>query len=738
MAQQVRVAVEVASRPRPPRPSGGTPGTPRPCPRCRPARCASRAKPSGSGCAGTASATGFVHRQTTCVPLARGARLPLVASTAVSVRPQADVPLHHALRSRLRELIADARAGDRLPSERTLSERWGVARMTVRTATDALVAEGLVERRHGSGTYVLPQPFVRFLGLTSFTQDMRDRGLVPSSRLLAFEVLAADAVARRGAPDRARRPVVRFTRLRLGSDVPMAVETTWIASRARARPRAHRPRRLALRAAGAPLPARARLGQRDHRARAARPVHPPPPGHPGTTGVPPPAHDRFGRAGSGDDDRGLRLPGRSVPARGERARWHGTGPPGDGGSTDAHPGRGRRPVRDPPAPLVERPAWSRCTASPGSRATRWTRWPPPSPRGGWGAGSGRATGSSWGCPPRRPTGRRRIRLCRHVNRVIGADEVWLADDSVTCHAGALSLGWGVSITAGTGVACLVVPETGEPSVLERPRLPPGRRGRRLLDRSRGPACRAPGRRRPRTVRRRWSMPPRGGSAGCRTWPSGSTAPSGPSTTSPTSRRTCWRSRMPATPSRTASRTTAADGAAHPGAGGRGGRRRRARPRARSVPVALGGRLLGEARLAAATPRRPARARADGCRDPDRGRLVARWRARAGRARRPGTVPVHGARVAGAAAVPTPGARREPAADASAGRRYLGRRDRARRAPRGRGVAAHRRGRRPADRGHRVGAHGPRLRQRSLPHARGGAVSTGPVGWCGCDPSCSRG
>jgi N-acetylglucosamine kinase-like BadF-type ATPase len=56
----------------------------------------------------------------------------------------------------------------------------------------------------------------------------------------------------------------------------------------------------------------------------------------------------------------------------------------------------------------------------------------------------------------------RERLCRRVNRVIGAVEVWLADDSVTCHAGALSLGWGVSVTAGTGVACLVVPEAGEP------------------------------------------------------------------------------------------------------------------------------------------------------------------------------------------------------------------------------------------------------------------------------------
>lgn len=57
----------------------------------------------------------------------------------------------------------------------------------------------------------------------------------------------------------------------------------------------------------------------------------------------------------------------------------------------------------------------------------------------------------------------RVRLCREVGRAIGAGEVWLADDSVTCHAGALSLGWGASITAGTGVACLVLPEAGAPS-----------------------------------------------------------------------------------------------------------------------------------------------------------------------------------------------------------------------------------------------------------------------------------
>ncbi|MEZ4595383.1 MAG: GntR family transcriptional regulator [Chloroflexota bacterium] len=105
-----------------------------------------------------------------------------------------------------------------------------MARMTVRNATDALVTEGLVERRQGSGTYVLPQPVVRFLGLTSFTQDMRERGLVPSSRLLAFDVIAADPGVAHQLRISAGDEVIRFTRLRLGSGEPMAVETTWIAA----------------------------------------------------------------------------------------------------------------------------------------------------------------------------------------------------------------------------------------------------------------------------------------------------------------------------------------------------------------------------------------------------------------------------------------------------------------------------------------------------------------------------
>ncbi|WP_344753242.1 GntR family transcriptional regulator [Leifsonella bigeumensis] len=136
--------------------------------------------------------------------------------------------MRHSLRARLRELIAAASVGDRLPSERDLSARWGVARMTLRRAVDALVAEGIVERRHGSGTYVTPQPFVRLLGLTSFSQDMRDRGLVPSSRLLAFRVVPADGTLAGQLRIPIGDPVLSFTRLRLASGDAMAVETVWI------------------------------------------------------------------------------------------------------------------------------------------------------------------------------------------------------------------------------------------------------------------------------------------------------------------------------------------------------------------------------------------------------------------------------------------------------------------------------------------------------------------------------
>jgi N-acetylglucosamine kinase-like BadF-type ATPase len=58
-----------------------------------------------------------------------------------------------------------------------------------------------------------------------------------------------------------------------------------------------------------------------------------------------------------------------------------------------------------------------------------------------------------------------LALAALVGDAIRAREVWVADDAVTSHAGALSMGPGVSLVAGTGVACLALPGEGEPRIL---------------------------------------------------------------------------------------------------------------------------------------------------------------------------------------------------------------------------------------------------------------------------------
>jgi len=125
-----------------------------------------------------------------------------------------------ALRVRLRELVAGSRVGDRLPSERELSLRWGVARMTVRAAMDALVAEGLVERRHGSGTYVSKAPRSRhpLESTVDYTAMIRAAGHTPRLTVLRestrpatpeeFEHLLAETVTEQ-------------ERLRLADDRPI-------------------------------------------------------------------------------------------------------------------------------------------------------------------------------------------------------------------------------------------------------------------------------------------------------------------------------------------------------------------------------------------------------------------------------------------------------------------------------------------------------------------------------------
>ncbi len=135
-----------------------------------------------------------------------------------------------ATRARLMRLIEDLDAGVALPSERDLSARWGVARMTVRRATDELVLAGLVIREHGRGTFVVHPKVQQQMAMTSFTDGMRARGIVPGSVVLEFRELRVAGFHTRVLRIPSDDPVVRFTRLRLANGEPIGLETTWVSA----------------------------------------------------------------------------------------------------------------------------------------------------------------------------------------------------------------------------------------------------------------------------------------------------------------------------------------------------------------------------------------------------------------------------------------------------------------------------------------------------------------------------
>src|SRR6476646_9569723 len=91
---------------------------------------------------------------------------------------------HVQVREHVRGLIETQPPGSAAPSERELVARFGVARMTVRQALDALVAEGLLERIPGRGTFVARAKIDVQVRLSSYTEEMGRRGLKPDSRSL--------------------------------------------------------------------------------------------------------------------------------------------------------------------------------------------------------------------------------------------------------------------------------------------------------------------------------------------------------------------------------------------------------------------------------------------------------------------------------------------------------------------------------------------------------------------------
>ncbi|WP_265516808.1 GntR family transcriptional regulator [Nitratireductor luteus] len=137
-----------------------------------------------------------------------------------------DVPLYEMVDSVIRKRLVenDYPPGSMLPSEIQLAKELGVSQGTVRRALDGLVAEGLVNRRQGLGTFVSEMEDRRslFLFFNMIAHDGRQE--MPAARLISAEDGQASEEEARKLAVTPGAPVRRLLRIRLFRETPTIVE----------------------------------------------------------------------------------------------------------------------------------------------------------------------------------------------------------------------------------------------------------------------------------------------------------------------------------------------------------------------------------------------------------------------------------------------------------------------------------------------------------------------------------
>ncbi|MCT1367180.1 MULTISPECIES: GntR family transcriptional regulator [Kocuria] len=136
---------------------------------------------------------------------------------------------HEKVRTALRRYaLTELSPGASLPGERQLEKHFGVSRITVRRAVADLVAEGVLVRIHGKGTFVSHGRVRSDLHLASFTEDMGLAGLQPSTQILVAEPLTPPSEVSEFFGLGANQPTLCIKRLRSANDAPVSVDESWM------------------------------------------------------------------------------------------------------------------------------------------------------------------------------------------------------------------------------------------------------------------------------------------------------------------------------------------------------------------------------------------------------------------------------------------------------------------------------------------------------------------------------
>lgn len=142
-------------------------------------------------------------------------------------------PMYQQLNQLLRELVSSGEfgTGAKFLTERQISERFGVSRVTANKALSSLVSEGLLEFRKGVGTFVRRRAMdYNLRALVSFTDEALSAGKRPATRVLRFSTITnaqapEEVVAALKTGDR----LFYVERIRLADGLPLIFERRWVA-----------------------------------------------------------------------------------------------------------------------------------------------------------------------------------------------------------------------------------------------------------------------------------------------------------------------------------------------------------------------------------------------------------------------------------------------------------------------------------------------------------------------------
>lgn len=141
------------------------------------------------------------------------------------------LPLYAQLKETIISSIAEGEVGPdgRLPSQRELCEEHNMSLPTVRRAIDELINEGIIYAIPGKGLYVASQKEDAETGpLVSFTEEMANRGLIASSRLLNAEIVSASTTLAHTLDVPIGSWLAYLRRLRLADNERIAIQTSYL------------------------------------------------------------------------------------------------------------------------------------------------------------------------------------------------------------------------------------------------------------------------------------------------------------------------------------------------------------------------------------------------------------------------------------------------------------------------------------------------------------------------------